>query len=117
MRRDAQRLSDIVEAAAKVASYVATRTPVDFILDEYFQDAVLRQLTIAGEAASKLSADFRAKHSAIPWKQIVGFRQKIVHDYFGFNLDTAWNIATVGLPELAARLTEILDTDFSTGIE
>ena len=108
MRRDFQRLSDIVEAAAKIAEYVTSRTATDFINDQFFQDAVLRQLTIVGEAASKLSADFRADHDAIPWKAIIGFRQRIVHEYFGLNLDTAWRITTVALPELAAQITEIL---------
>jgi uncharacterized protein with HEPN domain len=48
----------------------------------------------------------------IPWPEIAGFRNRIVHDYFGFNLDTAWQVATVHLPELGAQLFRILSDEF-----
>ena len=112
MRRDSQRLSDIVAAGSQIALYIESRTAMDFITDQYFQDAVLHQLTIVGEAASKLSTGFRFNHSAVPWTRIIGFRQRIVHDYFGFNLDTAWRIAKVAVPELTVQVAEILATEF-----
>jgi uncharacterized protein with HEPN domain len=112
MRRDAQRLSDIVRAAAQIAGYLATRSETEFVFDTLFQDAVLRQLTIVGEASVSLSPEFKAVHPEIPWPQIAGFRNRIVHDYFGFNLDTAWKVASAALPALAATLTEILASEF-----
>ena len=101
-----------MEASAQVALYVRLRTLNDFTCDRIFQDAVLRQLTIVGEASTKLSREFTSRHPEIPWQQIAGFRDRIVHDYFGFNLDTAWQIATVSLPELAALLSPILMLEF-----
>jgi uncharacterized protein with HEPN domain len=112
MRRDAQRLSDIVEAAGQVANYIDGRTDVQFVVDRFFQDAVLRQLTIVGEAASKLSAQFRSAHPEIPWARIVGFRHRVVHDYFGFNLDTAWKVASVEVAILATAISQILAREY-----
>jgi uncharacterized protein with HEPN domain len=112
MRRDAERISDIVEACALIAKYVESRTSVDFMLDSLFRDAVVRQLTIACEAAVNLSSDFKGRHPKIPWQEIAGFRNRIVHDYFGFNLDTAWQVATRSLPVLGGQLATILADDF-----
>jgi len=98
MRRDAERISDIIEACALVAAYLEPRTSADFVADSLFRDAVVRQLTIVGEAATKLSLTFKARHAEIPWLEIAGFRNRIVHDYFGLDLDTAWQVATVDLP-------------------
>src|SRR5258708_2699058 len=112
MRRDFERISDIIEACAVVASYLGSRTSVDFLLDSLFRDAVIRQLTIVGEAATSLSSTFKARHPGIAWHEIAGFRNRIVHDYFGFNLDTAWQVATRDLPELNAELSSILADEF-----
>jgi uncharacterized protein with HEPN domain len=112
MRRDAERISDIIEAAAQIALYAQDRTATDFAIDRLFQDAVIRQLTIVGEAATQLSPEFKLSHPEIPWQQIAGFRNRIVHDYFGFNLDTAWQVATASLPELAGVLKPILSSMF-----
>ena len=107
MRRDAERISDIIDACAVVARYIESRTAADFVNDRMFQDAVVRQLTIVGEAATNLSAEFRVKHPEIPWPEISGFRNRIIHDYFGIDLDTAWKVATDDLPDLNARLAAI----------
>jgi uncharacterized protein with HEPN domain len=69
-------------------------------------------LTVVGEASVSLSAEFKAGHPEIPRPQIAGFRNRIVHDYFGFNPDTACRGVAGSLPELAARLTEILAVEF-----
>lgn len=112
MRRDSERIADIVEACALIGNCLESRTPVDFTLDSLFWDAVVRQLTIAVEAAVNLSSDFESKYPEIPWQEIAGFRNRIVHDYFGFNLDTAWQVATRSLPVLAEQLSTILRDDF-----
>jgi uncharacterized protein with HEPN domain len=72
----------------------------------------MRQLTIVGEAAVALSLGFKEAHPEIPWTHIGGFRNRIVHDYFGFNPDTAWQVATVALAELANQAREILAVEF-----
>lgn len=58
-----------------------------------------------------LSAEFKVGHSGIPWQEIAGFRNRIVHDYFGFNLDTAWQVATISLPILREQILLILASE------
>jgi uncharacterized protein with HEPN domain len=56
------------------------------------QDAILRQLTIVGEAAKRISTEFRTEHPQIPWTKIAGFRDVVVHDYFRVDLQEVWRI-------------------------
>jgi len=108
MRRDAQRLLDIIEATATVARYVQDLGKDEFLSGDLARDAILRQLTVAGEAAYKVSRELKARHPEIPWSQIAGFRHRVVHDYFGIDLDAVWKIATVELPLLGAQASVVL---------
>jgi uncharacterized protein with HEPN domain len=72
----------------------------DFLADLKTQSAVLHQLLIIGEAAKRLSADFRAAHPEVPWKLIAGTRDKLIHFYEGVDLDEVWKMATADLPQL-----------------
>ena len=112
MRRDTQRRLDIGEATAKVARYVQDLGEDEFLAGGLGQDAILRQLTVAGEAAFKVSRDWKARHPEIPWAKIAGFRHRVVHDYFGIDLDAVWRIATVELPLLGAQASAILAAEF-----
>jgi uncharacterized protein with HEPN domain len=64
------------------------------------QDAILRPLTIIGEAAKRVSAEFRASHPEVPWRQIAGFRDVVVHDYARVDLQEVWRIPQEDLPAL-----------------
>lgn len=112
MRRDALRLMDIVEAARTVAGYVAEIGQEQFLSGGLARDAILRQLTVAGEAAFKISGGLQDRHPEIPWPKIIGFRHRVVHDYFGIDLDAVWKIATVELPLLRAQVIAILAAEF-----
>ena len=70
------------------------------------QDAILRQLTVVGEAAYKVSRGIRARHPEVLWAQIAGLRHRVVHDYFGIDLDAIWHFATVELPVLRYGLRQ-----------
>lgn len=72
--------------------------------DEQLQVALVRAIEILGEAASKLSQDFRDEHSEIPWTLIIGMRNRLVHAYFDVDNDILWTTATVSLPELTIKL-------------
>lgn len=108
MRRDALRLRDMAEAAAKVAEYLAEVYAEQFIANDLLRDATIRQLTVIGEAAFKVSNEFRAEHPQIPWNQIAAFRHRLVHDYFGLDLDAVWQIAKIELPALRLEIEAIL---------
>jgi uncharacterized protein with HEPN domain len=77
------------------------------------QDAIIRQLTVAGETASKLSTEFQQNNPQIPWQKIIGFRNRVIHDYFGLDLDAVWKIATEELPVLRAQVIALMAEEFS----
>ncbi len=112
MRRDALRLQDIVEAADALAGYLQDLSQEQFLAGGLAQDAILRQLTVAGEAAFKVSPELRERHPEVPWMKIAGFRHRVVHDYFGLDLDAVWIIATREVPVLRAQVITILAAEF-----
>ena len=77
------------------------------LADEKTIDAVMRNLEIIGEAAKQLPAEFKNQHSAIPWLQIAGLRNCIVHDYAGIDLKLVWNILQTAIPNLALQIAEL----------
>ncbi len=83
MRRDEQRLHDILEALDWIAKAINGRLEADFLSDETLCYAVAQKLTIIGEAVARLSPEITARHNAVPWPDIVGLRNILVHEYFG----------------------------------
>ena len=110
-RGDAEYLADIREAIQRVESYTTGFTYEQFLADGKTQDAVIRNVEILGEAAKHLSAGLIAAHSAVEWKGIVGMRDKLVHEYFGVNLDILWDVLTTKLPPLRAQIESIIRTN------
>ena len=110
-RADRDFLSDIQEAVRRVMAYTTTMTYDTFLADTRTQDAVIRNLEIIGEATKNLSAELRAKHPDMPWKGMAGVRDRLIHHYFGVNLDIVWHIVTAELPDVASRIEEILRDD------
>jgi uncharacterized protein with HEPN domain len=108
-RTDQEALSDIREALQRITTYVAGMTYESFVADPKTQDAVVRNLEILGEATKNLSDELRAKYSSVPWKNMAGARDRLIHHYFGTNLDIVWQIATVELPKVASQLETIED--------
>jgi len=78
----------------------------DFLLDDKTQDAVVRNIEILGEAAKLLSDETKRNYPDIPWKDITGTRDKLIHDYFGVNIDIVWDIAKNEIPLLSAQLDD-----------
>ena len=78
----------------------------EFLDDKKTQDAVVRNIGIIGEAVKRLSAEFKRNHKEIEWKVIAGMRDKLVHDYFGVNLDILWDVVENKLPELKVKLEQ-----------
>lgn len=106
MRRDSERLQDIVDAIDRIQS----RFDLDQIEDdEMLQVWVLYHLQIIGEAARALSSEIMQNHSQVPWSKIVGLRNRVVHEYFDIDLDIVIDIVTYDLPELKEQITEILN--------
>ena len=79
----------------------------EFIVDSKTVDAVVRNFEIIGEAANRLPDDFRDKYRDIDWHRIRGFRNRIIHDYFGIDYAIVWKIKETFLPELLEKLKSI----------
>lgn len=106
--RSAQLLvDDILESAQKIQRYVAGLSFEEFAIDEKTVDAVARNFEIIGEAANRLSDDFKSRYPHIDWTRIRGLRNRIIHDYFGIDYSIVWNIIETYLPGLMADLQNI----------
>lgn len=101
-------LSEILEAIRLLNQYTEGLTYSEFASDVEKQDAVVRRLEIIGEAVKGLPDEFRAKHADVPWRDIAGARDIMIHEYFRIDLELAWEMVQDDLPSLAARVREIL---------
>ncbi|HEY8211120.1 MAG TPA: HepT-like ribonuclease domain-containing protein [Myxococcaceae bacterium] len=105
----------MVEAATEVAHFISGRKRSDLDADSMLLFAVVRAIEIVGEAASKVSEETRAHAPAIPWKAIVGTRNRIVHAYFDIDKDILWKAAAEEIPALAAMLRTLAGEDEDQG--
>ena len=110
-RTDQEYLSDILQALERISTYVTGMKYESFVADTKTQDAVIRNLEILGEATKHLSKELRAKLPAVPWKSMAGARDRLIHDYFGINLDIVWQIITVELPQVTLQLETMKDEE------
>jgi uncharacterized protein with HEPN domain len=97
-------LEDIMLAIQKIARYTSQMDHDAFLSDELVIDGVARNLEIIGEAARQLPEEFKRTHAQIPWTQIAGLRNRIVHDYFGLDLEIIWEIIQHDLPDLEKQV-------------
>ncbi len=98
------RIQDMLDAAGKIDRYTEGMTFEDFVKDDKTIDAVVRQLTIIGEAASHVPEDISSTAPAIPWPEMRGMRNVVVHEYFGVNTRIVWETVTKNVPDLRSGL-------------
>ena len=103
MRDDREWLLDILDAIEKIEKY-SSRGRQAFEEDELIQNWMLHQLQIIGEALRCISNDFRREHSDIPWKEIIGMRNILVHRYFDLDEDLVWKAIMRDLPDLKEKV-------------
>jgi uncharacterized protein with HEPN domain len=101
-------LRHILDAIAKVEQYLQGVDETAFRHDSLIQDGVIRQIEIIGEATRHLSHAFRQQYTETPWEDIAGMRDKLIHDYFGVDIDKVWLTAVEDLPILKAQVEIIL---------
>lgn len=101
-------LLHIRDALERIQTYLQELDKAGFFERILVQDGVIRQLEIIGEAVKRLSPELRKQHRNIPWKNIAGMRDKLIHDYFGVDLDAVWKTTQEDLPSLQVRVIEIL---------
>ena len=112
MQHEELYLADIVEAADAIQQFLAGVDRDPFLQDDLLHSAVLQKLTIIGEAAARLSTDFRKHHPEIEWSDIAAFRNIAVHAYFAIEWSTVWTAATKDAPDLRNKIADILSREY-----
>ncbi len=105
---DKVRIRHMLDAAQEARSFLSRRTREDLDVNRMLVLAILKDIEILGEAASKVSDRTREKFPDVPWRNIVGMRNRLIHGYFDVSLDIVWATVTKELPELIDELEKIV---------
>ena len=112
MRRDDEiRLRHMLDAAREAVSFAQGRARGDLETDRQLVLSLVKDIEIVGEAAAQTTESVRTQRSDIPWQEIVGMRNRLVHAYFSINLDIVWRTVQEDLPALIAQLERILASE------
>lgn len=95
----------ILDAISRIERYLTGISYEKFNNDTLIQDGVIRQLEIVGEASKRLSDNTKANYEDVPWKDIAGMRDKLIHDYLGTDIRAVWDTAKDDIPILKSKLT------------
>jgi uncharacterized protein with HEPN domain len=104
MPRDDALITDILVAARKAVRFVRGRTFESFASDDEAQSAVVWQIGIIGEAARKVSDSLKERHPEVPWHEMIGMRNRLVHDYSRIDLAQVWDTILRSIPDLIRQL-------------
>lgn len=103
-----QRVRDILDATRAIRSFVEGMDEFSFRSDRRTLDAILRNLTVIGEAARHIPEEFRARFPEVPWLEMSDMRNVVVHEYFGVDVGILWQTATKDVSELEAALGAVV---------
>jgi uncharacterized protein with HEPN domain len=109
MRDDLVYLMHIRDSLREVRQFIADESYESFLENRMMQNAVMRSFEVVGEAARRVSPEFRGAHPEVPWRLLGDFRNKLIHDYFGLDLDVIWKTATEDAPGLLAQIEDLIN--------
>ena len=107
MKTDRVYLLHVRDAIFRIEEYASVGKQ-EFIAKPHWQDAIIRQLEIVGEASKRLSPSLRDETPEVPWRRICGLRDVLIHNYMGVDLEAVWSIVETGIPELKRAVLKLL---------
>lgn len=108
MRNDKIFIEHILISISAIESFIQNIDKKHFLQNRMMQGAIIREIEIIGEAAKNISKETRNKNRHIPWKQIAGMRDKLIHHYFGIDLNIVWNTVRDAIPPLKEAMQELV---------
>ena len=107
MKDDSIYIDHILNSIKRILTYISGKDKDSFDKDQVTQDAVVRQLEIIGEATKRVSKEFRSKYPEIPWSDMAGMRDVLIHDYIDVDFEVVWKTASEDIPYLKELLEKI----------
>ena len=107
-RGDREFICDIIEACRRIERYTQGLSYEDFLENPEKQDAVIRNIEIIGEAVKCISDGLKKRYSSTNWRKIAGMRDKLIHHYFGIDIEIVWIVAKEEIPKLLDEMKKIL---------
>jgi len=106
-KNDLAFIEHILDSINAIEKFSKNMNKKELVSNRLKQSAIVREIEIIGEAVKNISETLRNKHSEIEWKEIAGTRDKMIHHYFGVNLDIIWDIIKINLPGLKVKILKI----------
>lgn len=102
-------LEDILESIERIEKYTKNKKLKEFLDDYEKQDAIIKRLEIIGEAVKNIPKKFKSKYPKIPWKDIAGMRDVLIHEYFGVLMERVWDTAKNDIPKFKSQIVKLLE--------
>lgn len=101
-------LEDILESIGRIEQYAKGKTKDEFLDDYEKQDAIMKRLEVIGEAVKNIPTGVKKKYPGIPWRDMAGMRDILIHEYFGVLMERVWDTAKNDIPKLKKQISELL---------